>query len=94
MSGDYSIDIAGTIDSTILGGSVTFITEQPFVGNDFNVSDEPTEGVLLMTSNFDNSQARLTAQPDGVNVMIEVDADGDGVFEETVMTTWDNLDSL
>ena len=94
LSGDYSVDIAGTIDSTILGGPVTFVTEQPFIGNDFNDTDEPTEGVLLMTSNFDGSQAKLTAQPDGINVMIEVDADGDGVFEEIVMTTWDNLDSL
>lgn len=94
LSGDYSLDIAGTIDSTILGGSVTFVTVQPFTGNDFNDTDEPTEGVLLMTSNFDSSQARLTAQPDGVNVMIEVDADGDGVFEGTVMTTWDTLESL
>lgn len=93
-SGDYSIDIAGTIDSTIVGGSVTFVTVQPFTGNDFIGTGDPTQGVLLMTSNFDSSQSRLTAQPDGINVMIEVDADGDGVFESTVMTTWDNLDSL
>ena len=93
-SGGYTVDIAGTIDSTILGGSVTFTTVQPFTGNDFNGTGDSTQGVLLMTSNFDGSQARLTAQPDGVNVMIEVDADGDGVFEETVMTTWDDLDSL
>jgi hypothetical protein len=93
-SGDYSIDIAGTINSTILGGSVTFITDQPFTGNDFIGTGDPTEGVLLMTSDFDGSQARLTAQPDGINVMIEVDADGDGVFEDTVMTTWADLDSL
>lgn len=93
-SGDYGIDIAGTIDSTILGGSVTFITVQTFVGNDFLGAGDPTEGVLLMTSDFDSSQAKLTAQPDGVNVMIEVDAEGDGVFEDTVMTTWATLDSL
>lgn len=93
-SGSYSIDIAGTIDSTMLGGSVTFITVQPFAGNDLIGTGEPTEGVLLMTSDFDGSQARLTAQPDGINVMIEVDADGDGIFEETIMTTWATLDSL
>jgi hypothetical protein len=94
LSGDYSIDISGTINSTILGGSVTFVTVQPFAGNDFIGTGDPTEGVLLMTSDFDGSQARLTAQPDGINVMIEVDADGDGVYEGTVMTTWATLDSL
>lgn len=93
-SGDYSIDAEGTIDSTILGGSVTFITVQTFAGNDFLGAGDPTQGVLSMTSDFDSSQARLTAQPDGVNVMIEVDAEGDGVFEDTVMTTWAALDSL
>jgi hypothetical protein len=93
-SGDYSIDISGTIDSTILGGSVNFVTAQPFTGNDFIGISDPAEGVLLMTSNFDSSQARLIAQPDGINVMIEVDADGDDIYEGTVMTTWATLDSL
>lgn len=93
-SGDYSIDIEGTVESTALGGSVTFVTVQSFAGNDFTGTGDPTQGVLLMTSDFDGSQARLTAEPDGINVMIEVDADGDDVFEDTVMTTWAALDSL
>lgn len=94
VSGDYSIDLAGTLDSPVLGGSVMFVTIQTFAGNDFNNPDDPTEGKLLMTSNFDDSKARLIAEPDGINVMIKVDADGDGVFEDTVMTTWQTLTSL
>lgn len=94
LSGDYNLDIAGTLGSTVLGGSVTFITLQAFTGSDSIGTGDPTQGVLLMTSDFDGSRARLTAEPDGENVMIEVDADGDGVFEDTVMTTWSILDSL
>jgi len=93
-TGDYSIEASGTINSTILDGSVTFLTVTPFTGNDFVGTGDPTQGQLLMTSNFDDSQARLTAQPDGVNIMIEIDSDGDGIFEETVMSTWTTLDSL
>ena len=93
-SGDYSVDIEGSLESTVLDGSVSFVTVQTFAGNDFIGTGDPTQGVLLMTSDFDGSQARLTAEADGINVMIEVDADGDGVFEGTVMSTWGTLNSL
>ncbi|MEN8166123.1 MAG: hypothetical protein ABFR65_01435 [Pseudomonadota bacterium] len=93
ISGAYSLDMQGTINSTEIGGSVSFVTLETFTGNDFGVTDNPTAGVLLITG-IDNSQARVTAQPDGTNVQIEVDADGDGMFETIIMTTWTELESL
>jgi hypothetical protein len=45
-----------------------------------------------MTSDLDDSRARIVAQPDGENVEILVDADGDGTFEESIMTTWTVLE--
>jgi hypothetical protein len=90
-SGDYSIEIEGTLESTVLDGAVSFMTVQAFTGNDFTGTGDPTQGILLMTSDFDGSQARLTAEADGSNVTIEVDADGDDDFEDSVMTTWATL---
>jgi hypothetical protein len=89
--GNYSIDISGTMTSSILGGTVTYTTLTPFTGTD---PGDPTAGVLFMESDSDASQAILTAQPDGINILIDVDTDGDGTYEGMVPTTWATLDSL
>ncbi len=94
ISGAYSLDMQGTIESTEIGGSVSFVTLTTFTGNDFGVTDNPTAGVLLITTSIDNSQARITAQPDGIYVQIEVDADGDDLYETIIMTTWTELENL
>ncbi|MGB5539864.1 MAG: hypothetical protein WBO37_07240 [Gammaproteobacteria bacterium] len=87
-SGDYSGDFSGTITSSTIGGAVSFVTLVAFTGNDFLVPSDPTAGELLITNSLDNSKARLIAQPDGINVEILVDADGDDLYETTIMTTW------
>jgi hypothetical protein len=92
ISGDYSLDMQGTINSTEIGGSVSFDTLTTFTGNDYVANSNPTAGVLLITGT-DNSQARVTAMSDGINVQIEIDADGDGLYETTTMTTWTELES-
>jgi len=91
ISGDYSIDLQGTIASTVIGGSVTFVTTTTFTGNDFVGTTEPTAGVLWITTSIDNSQEWLIAQPDGINVQIDVDEDGDNIVDATIMTTWTAL---
>ena len=93
-SGDYSLDMQGTIESTAIGGSVSYVTLTTFTGNDLVSDGNPTAGVLLISTSIDNSQARITAQPDGINVQIEIDADGDGLYETTIMRTWTELETL
>ena len=89
-TGDYSVDISGTIATTAIGGSVSFVTMELFTGNDFGAS-EPTAGVMWITTSADNSQARVTVQPDGINVLIEIDADGNSLYETEIWTTWAEL---
>lgn len=91
LTGDYSFEVDGTIDSNLIGGSVSFDTTSLFAGNINVGAGDPTAGVLHVTTSIDNSQALLTAQPDGINIQIEVDADGDGAYESTVWTTWADL---
>ena len=53
--------------------------------------ENPTAGVLHVTSNIDNSQALLTALADGVSLQVEVDADGDGEYEYVDLIPWLDL---
>ncbi len=83
---DYSLGMSGELDSSVLGGSVMFDTIETFTG--FG-EEFPSTGVLLI-SGAGGSQCRLTTI-DSVTVTIEVDADGDGVFETTIDETWEGL---
>ena len=80
----YTMTASGTLDSTQLSGVVSYSTPTMFQGFD---SDYPSSGQFLVTG--DGSSARLTAE--GVNVLIEIDADGDGIYEDTINTTWAEL---
>ncbi len=80
----YTVSASGTLDSTQLSGEVNYSTPTPLQGFD---SDYPSSGQFLVTG--DNSSARLTAED--VNVLIEIDADGDGFYEEMINTTWAEL---
>ncbi len=82
----YTMSASGTLDSTQLPGVVSYSTPEIFMGFD---SDYPSSGQFLVTGS--SSSARLTAE--GVNVLIEIDADGDGTFEESISMTWAELTS-
>lgn len=82
----YSVD--GTFASTLLGGSVTVTTLTPFVLKDTNV--DPHTGVMRATG-VGGSSLTFTVL-DETFVRLDVDADGDGIDEFSVTTTWAELD--
>ncbi len=77
----YTMTASGTLNSTQLSGAVNYSTPTLLQGFD---NDYPSSGQFLVTG--DNSSVRLTAE--GVTVLIEIDADGDGIYEEMINTTW------
>ncbi len=81
----YTQSSFGTIDSTLLPGIVSYATPVDFEGSD---TDYPSVGEFLVTGS--NSSARLTAI-DNVNVRIDIDTDGNGTVDETINTTWAEL---
>lgn len=83
----WTLTAAGTVDSTDLPGSVRYSTPVTFEGFDDGF---PASGELLVEG--ENSAAKLIAIND-VDVRIEFDADGDGVFEGEIITTWAELAS-
>ncbi len=80
----------GTVESAAIGGSVSFATTNAFqrLGN----SNYPFEGAALI-SGADGSSTRLIVI-DSVNVRLDIDADGDNSVEESIATTWAELNQL
>lgn len=84
----YTMIASGTLDSSDLAGIVAYSTTVMFEGSG---SDYPNAGELLVDGA--TSSARLTAL-NSVDVRIEIDTDGDGTVDETILTTWAELDGV
>jgi len=84
----YTMDASGTLDSSRLAGIVTYSTPVMFEGFDTNY---PHAGELFVEG--ENSSARLVADND-VDVHIDLDLDGDGTVDETIVTTWAELEAM
>ena len=81
----YTIQAAGTLESTELAGIIRYSTPVTFAGFD---SGYPEVGELLV--NGAASSLRLIAV-DAINVRIEIDGNGDGEVDEVIETTWSAL---
>lgn len=83
-----SSNVSGTVGSSALaGGTVTLATLQPLV--QFDTDAYPSSGQITATGAA-GSQMRLTVQST-TNVLLELDANGDGSFESNVVKTWASL---
>ena len=84
-----------TVSSTALNGSVAVITSTPL--QILASARHPYTGVVVATGS-NNSKARVTVlgsdptAPD--QVKIEVDANGDDIYESTTSYSWSTLDAL
>ncbi len=91
LTGVFSWSANGVLTDTRLGGTVHFQTTTTFTG-DYDVSDNPASGVLLITG-LNGSKVRLTAL-NVTQAQVETDANGDGTFETSQTIDWDDLDLL
>ena len=83
----YTQTSFGTLNSTLLSGVIRYSTPVEFEGLD---ADYPSIGEFLVTGL--NSSARLTAI-DNVNVRVDIDMDGNGTIDESVDTSWAELEA-
>jgi hypothetical protein len=87
------MDYQYTISSTSLNGSVHAESTQQL--HYYLDAKYPYAGQIVWTG-ANNSSARATVLPDGTGlptdlVQIEIDEDGDGIYEETKTEKWQNL---
>jgi hypothetical protein len=74
------------VRSTALAGTVYAETQQPLAGPP---DEHPQTGVLMLRG-ANGSRIRVTLQIE--DILVELDADGDGVYESSEIITWDDLD--
>jgi hypothetical protein len=84
----YTMSASGTLDSSQLAGVIRYSTPVTFVGFDANY---PHTGELFVEG--ENSSARLVADNE-VDVHIDIDLDGNGTVDETIVTTWAELEGM
>ena len=89
--GAFALSTQGTLESSLIGGTVTFLTTALLTGTDFG-NNNPTAGQLQITGAANTSilMRVLLAPP---NVDLDVDVDGDGNSDVTLNTDWNGLDN-
>ena len=87
-TGAYSFDMDMNLSSP--EGSISIATDPAFAGVDF---EPPYEGQTVITNLDTNAKLRVTAGlPSASQVTIEVDEDGNDVYETSITTLWTNID--
>lgn len=88
-AGTWSTSFAldGSFTSDSLGGRITVATSQPVL--QLETEDFPSSGQVLATG-ADHSQLRVTVV-DATQVLLELDADGNGAFEASKLVPWSAL---
>lgn len=81
-----TLSSSGTYTSTVLDGSVDFVTMEDFV---VTGDDNPSSGQLLIS---ELQSSVLVTVIDNISVRLEVDADLDGTIDSTIVVTWAELD--
>lgn len=82
----YTMDTSGTVDSTELGGIISYSTPVTFQGAG---DGYPFAGELLIEG-ANGASIRLVVL-DASNVRIDIDTDGDGNVDSSETTTWDDI---
>jgi len=85
-SGEWTQTGHSYVGASWLAGTVYVETREPLAGPP---DDHPQTGVLMLRG-ANGSRIRVTLQIE--DILVELDADGDGVYEASEIITWDDLD--
>jgi hypothetical protein len=95
LAGTITTTLNYTVSSSALNGSVSVITSVPL--KMLTTALHPYTGVVIATGS-NNSKVRVTVlgshPTNPAQVQIEVDADGNGVYESSTLYSWSTLDAL
>jgi hypothetical protein len=90
--GSFVVSGQGTLESSFIGGTVTFETTQEVTGTGFDVNN-PSAGEMLIIGAANSSV--LLRILDSVSVELDLDDDGDGfdAGDVTLPSSWDDLNA-
>lgn len=92
VDGSFVLSSQGTLESSLIGGTVTFETLQDVTGTDFDVNNPAAGDVLIVGAGNSNVLLRIL---DDVAVELDVDDEGDGfdAGDATISSSWAGLDA-
>lgn len=90
--GSFAVSSQGTLESSFIGGTVTFTTPQEVTGTGFDVNN-PSAGEMRIVGAANSSV--LLRILDSVFVELDLDDEGDGfdTGDLTLPSSWDELDA-
>ena len=90
--GTFVVSSQGTLESSYIGGTVTFVTTQDVTGSGFGVNNPDTGEIIISGAANSNVQFVII---DSVSVELDVDDEGDGLDagDVTIPSSWDDLDA-
>ncbi|MEE4265930.1 MAG: hypothetical protein V2I56_24790 [Desulfobacteraceae bacterium] len=90
--GSFAVSGQGTLESSFIGGTVTFETTQEVTGTGFDVNNPSAGRVLIVGAANSNVLLRIL---DSVVVEMDLDDDGDGFDsgDVTLPSSWDDLNA-
>ena len=88
-AGGYTISVTGTFNDSRVGFNVTATTITSLAASGFT---DPTSGIIKLTAG-DGTSVTLTATG-GDSVRLDVDTNGDGTTDSTIITSWTELAAL
>jgi len=88
---DYSHDFSMTMSTSLLpGGSISIANTAPFTGNELNIPDKPVTGEMVVTGSG-NTKVRLTVIDNATGYNLDVDSNGDNVYDTQVTNSTGGL---
>ena len=90
--GSFAVSGQGTLESSFIGGTVTFETTQEVTGTGFDVNNPSAGRVLIVGAANSSVLLRIL---DSVVVEMDLDDDGDGfdTGDVTLPSSWDDLNA-
>ena len=92
-TGAYAISVTGSVNDSRVGFNVAATTLTPLAAAGFT---DPTSGSIRLTAG-DGTSVTVTATgdgPGGDGVRLDVDTNGDGTTDSTIITSWTELAAL
>lgn len=91
-NGDFTLTAQGTLESSLIGGTVTFDTLVDLTGTDFDTNNPSAGQMEIIGAANANILLQVDVNPNP-ELRLEVDVDGDGFVDAVFNSTWAEMDA-